>query len=92
MARNRHEPHATEQIVQFSNHVASVSQVLADSSTDLDNTLGTLSQAFEWARPMNFEPNRAMLMLPLTTSPALNRRRRWPADGIASGLDVRTSS
>ena len=36
---------SNEQIVQFSNHVASVSQVLADSSTDLDNTLGTLNQA-----------------------------------------------
>ncbi len=36
---------SNEQIVQFTNHVASVSQVLADSSTDLDNTLGTLNQA-----------------------------------------------
>ena len=36
---------SNEQIVQFSNHVASVSQVLADSSADLDNTLGTLNQA-----------------------------------------------
>ena len=31
---------SNEQIVQFSNHVASVSQVLADSSKDLDQTLG----------------------------------------------------
>ena len=38
---------SNEQIVQFSNHVASVSQVLADSSTDLDNTLGTLNQALD---------------------------------------------
>jgi phospholipid/cholesterol/gamma-HCH transport system substrate-binding protein len=36
---------SNEQIVQFSNHVASVSQVLADSSKDLDVTLGTLNQA-----------------------------------------------
>ena len=36
---------SNEQIVQFSSHVASVSQVLADSSADLDNTLGTLNQA-----------------------------------------------
>ena len=36
---------SNEQIVEFSNHVASVSQVLADSSTDLDTTLGTLNQA-----------------------------------------------
>jgi phospholipid/cholesterol/gamma-HCH transport system substrate-binding protein len=36
---------SNEQIVQFSGHVAAVSQVLADSSRDLDTTLGTLNQA-----------------------------------------------
>jgi phospholipid/cholesterol/gamma-HCH transport system substrate-binding protein len=36
---------SNEQIVAFSGHVASVSQVLADSSTHLDHTLGTLNQA-----------------------------------------------
>ena len=36
---------SNEQIVQFTGHVASVSQVLADSSTDLDDTLGALNQA-----------------------------------------------
>lgn len=36
---------SNEQIVQFSSHVASVSQVLAQSSTGLDSTLGTLNQA-----------------------------------------------
>jgi phospholipid/cholesterol/gamma-HCH transport system substrate-binding protein len=36
---------SNEQIVQFSSHVASVSQVLAASSTGLDSTLGTLNQA-----------------------------------------------
>jgi phospholipid/cholesterol/gamma-HCH transport system substrate-binding protein len=36
---------SNEQIVQFSDHVASVSQVLADSSANLDSTLGTLNQA-----------------------------------------------
>jgi phospholipid/cholesterol/gamma-HCH transport system substrate-binding protein len=36
---------SNEQIVQFSNHVASVSQTLADSSTGLDATLGTLNTA-----------------------------------------------
>jgi len=36
---------SNEQIVAFSGHVASVSQVLAKSSTHLDNTLGTLNQA-----------------------------------------------
>lgn len=36
---------SNEQIVQFAGHLASVSQVLADSSTNLDYTLGTLNQA-----------------------------------------------
>ena len=36
---------SNEQIVSFSGHVASVSQVLAKSSNHLDNTLGTLNQA-----------------------------------------------
>ena len=36
---------SNEQIVQFAGNVASVSQVLADSSTGLDKTLGTLNQA-----------------------------------------------
>jgi phospholipid/cholesterol/gamma-HCH transport system substrate-binding protein len=36
---------SNEQIVAFSGHVASVSQVLAKSSTRLDQTLGTLNQA-----------------------------------------------
>jgi phospholipid/cholesterol/gamma-HCH transport system substrate-binding protein len=36
---------SNEQIVQFAGHVASVSQVLADSSTHLDQTLATLNQA-----------------------------------------------
>jgi phospholipid/cholesterol/gamma-HCH transport system substrate-binding protein len=36
---------SNEQIVSFAGHVASVSQVLAKSSTHLDNTLGTLNQA-----------------------------------------------
>jgi phospholipid/cholesterol/gamma-HCH transport system substrate-binding protein len=36
---------SNEQIVSFAGHVASVSQVLADSSTHLDHTLGTLNQA-----------------------------------------------
>lgn len=36
---------SNEQIVQFAGHVAAVSQVLADSSRNLDHTLGTLNQA-----------------------------------------------
>ena len=41
---------SNEQIVQFSDHVASVSQVLAQSSTGLDQTLGTLNQALSDVR------------------------------------------
>ena len=41
---------SNEQIVQFSGHLASVSQVLADSSTNLDDTLGTLNQALSDVR------------------------------------------
>jgi phospholipid/cholesterol/gamma-HCH transport system substrate-binding protein len=36
---------SNEQIVQFTDHVASVSQVLAESSAGLDQTLGALNQA-----------------------------------------------
>ncbi|WIM86253.1 virulence factor Mce family protein [Candidatus Mycobacterium wuenschmannii] len=36
---------SNEQIVSFAGHVASVSQVLAKSSTHLDHTLGSLNQA-----------------------------------------------
>ena len=36
---------SNDQIVQFAGNVASVSQVLADSSRHLDNTLGTLNTA-----------------------------------------------
>jgi phospholipid/cholesterol/gamma-HCH transport system substrate-binding protein len=52
---------SNEQIVQFSNHVASVSQVLADSSTDLDNTLGTLNQALGDVRGFLNDSNDALI-------------------------------
>ena len=52
---------SNEQIVQFSNHVASVSQVLADSSADLDNTLGTLNQALGDVRGFLNESNSALI-------------------------------
>lgn len=52
---------SNEQIVQFSNHVASVSQVLADSSTDLDNTLDTLNQALADVRGFLGETNQALI-------------------------------
>ncbi len=52
---------SNEQIVQFTNHVASVSQVLADSATDLDNTLGTLNQALGDVRGFLNDSNDALI-------------------------------
>ena len=52
---------SNEQIVQFSDHVASVSQVLADSTVDLDNTLGTLNQALGDVRGFLNESNGALI-------------------------------
>ena len=52
---------SNEQIVQFSNHVASVSQVLADSSTGLDTTLGTLNQALEDVRGLLKDNNETLI-------------------------------
>jgi phospholipid/cholesterol/gamma-HCH transport system substrate-binding protein len=52
---------SNEQIVQFSNHVASVSQVLADSSKDLDQTLGTLNQALVDVKGFLNENNSALI-------------------------------
>jgi phospholipid/cholesterol/gamma-HCH transport system substrate-binding protein len=52
---------SNEQIVQFSNHVASVSQVLADSSADLDYTLGTLNQALSDVRGFLNDTNQALI-------------------------------
>lgn len=52
---------SNEQIVRFSGHLASVSQVLADSSTDLDNTLGTLSQALSDIRGFLNEHNSTLI-------------------------------
>lgn len=52
---------SNEQIVQFTNHVASVSQVLADSSSGLDQTLGTLNQALSDVRGFLNENNEALI-------------------------------
>ena len=52
---------STEQIVQFSGHLASVSQVLADSSTNLDYTLGTLNQALSDIRGFLHDNNDALI-------------------------------
>lgn len=52
---------SNEQIVQFSNHVASVSQVLADSSKDLDQTLGTLNQALTDVKGFLNQNNSALI-------------------------------
>ncbi len=52
---------SNEQIVAFTNHVASVSQVLADSSADLNNTLGTLNQALSDVRGFLNDSNDALI-------------------------------
>jgi phospholipid/cholesterol/gamma-HCH transport system substrate-binding protein len=52
---------SNEQIVQFSGHLASVSQVLADSSVGLDNTLGTLNQALSDVRGFLDENNETLI-------------------------------
>jgi phospholipid/cholesterol/gamma-HCH transport system substrate-binding protein len=49
------------QIVQFSGHLASVSQVLADSSNNLDTTLATLNGALEDARKFLHDNNTALI-------------------------------
>ncbi|OBH49263.1 MCE family protein [Mycobacterium sp. E2479] len=53
--------HSNEQIVQFSNHVASVSQVLADSSSDLDTSLRTLNQALADVRGFLKDNNETLV-------------------------------
>ncbi|OBJ01482.1 mammalian cell entry protein [Mycobacterium alsense] len=52
---------SNEQIVQFAGHVAAVSQVLADSSRHLDNTLGTLNQALSDIRGFLHENNSTII-------------------------------
>ena len=52
---------SNEQIVQFAGNVASVSQVLADSSRHLDNTLGTLTQALSDVRGFLHENNSTLI-------------------------------
>lgn len=52
---------SNEQLVQFSNHVASVSQVLADSSQGLDNTLGTLNTALADVRQLIGDNNETLI-------------------------------
>ncbi|OMC40452.1 mammalian cell entry protein [Mycobacterium sp. IS-2888] len=52
---------SNEQIVQFAGNVASVSQVLADSSRRLDNTLGTLNQALSDIRGFLHENNSTII-------------------------------
>jgi phospholipid/cholesterol/gamma-HCH transport system substrate-binding protein len=52
---------SNEQIVQFSGNVASVSQVLADSSRHLDGTLGTLNKALTDIRGFLHENNSTLV-------------------------------
>ncbi|BBY99927.1 MCE family protein [Mycolicibacterium fallax] len=52
---------SNEQLVQFSGHVASVSQVLADSSVGLDTTLASLNTALADVRGLLGEHNQSLI-------------------------------
>lgn len=52
---------SNEQIVEFSGHLASVSQVLANASTNLDSTLGTLNQALSDVRGFLHDNNDVLI-------------------------------
>lgn len=52
---------SNEQIVQFAGHVASVSQVLADSSRNLDTTLSNLNQALSDLKGFLHENNSTLI-------------------------------
>jgi phospholipid/cholesterol/gamma-HCH transport system substrate-binding protein len=52
---------SNEQIVQFTGHLASVSQVLADSSSHLDATLATLNQALTDIRGFLHDNNSVLI-------------------------------
>ncbi|MGO4445214.1 MCE family protein [Mycobacterium sp. 2YAF39] len=52
---------SNEQIVQFSGHLSSVSQVLADSAEGLDDTLGSLNQALSDVRGFLDENNEVLI-------------------------------
>jgi phospholipid/cholesterol/gamma-HCH transport system substrate-binding protein len=52
---------SNDQIVQFAGNVADVSQVLADSSRHLDNTLGTLNKALSDIRGFLHENNSTLI-------------------------------
>ena len=52
---------SNEQIVQFSGHLSSVSQVLADSSVGLNDTLGSLNQALSDVRGFLDQNNEVLI-------------------------------
>ncbi len=52
---------SNEQIVQFAGNLASVSQVLADSSRNLDSTLGNLNQALSDIKGFLHENNSTLI-------------------------------
>ncbi len=52
---------SNEQIVQFTDHVASVSQVLAESSAGLDQTLGALNRALGDVKSLLKDNNTALI-------------------------------
>ena len=92
---------SNEQIVQFTDHVASVSQVLAESSAGLDQTLGALNQALGDVKGLLKDNNAALIdhyacgatlfgkRVPLDF--AVNLERREAGDWLILGLQLGTS-
>ncbi len=52
---------SNQQIVQFTDHVASVSQVLADSSADLDNTARHAESGVSDVKGLLGQNNKALI-------------------------------
>ena len=78
---------SNEQIVQFSGHLASVSQVLADSSGSLDGTLGTLNQALSDVRGF-LSDNNNVLIGQVNRLTELHQALRRPDDDVEQILHV----
>lgn len=78
---------SNEQIVQFSGHVAAVSQVLADSSDHLDNTLATLDQALNDVRGF-LQQNNSTLIGTVDKLGALSKTLSDQSENIEQVLHV----
>lgn len=78
---------SNEQIVQFASHVATVSQVLADSSRNLDSTLGALNRALTDVRGF-LQDNNATLIGTVDKLGDLTRTLSEQSENIEQVLHV----